>query len=80
MQVINIHQAKTNLSKILANLTEGDEVILGKFGKPIAKIVSYTHLKKARTPGVLKGKITLSPDFTNESAEINKLFYSISES
>lgn len=75
MQIINIHQAKTNLSKILANLSDGDEVILGKFGKPVAKIVPYAPIKKARKPGILKGKISVSPGFTKESTEVNNLFY-----
>ena len=75
MQIINIYQAKTHLSKILASLSEGEEIILGKFGKPVAKIVPYSPAKKARTPGILKGKLTISPDFIKESAEVNQLFY-----
>ena len=75
MQVINIHQAKTNLSKLIAMTLAGEDVIIAKAGKPVAKIVAYKEKVKPRKPGLWKGKIWMSDDFNDEDPEINKLFY-----
>lgn len=76
MQITNIHEAKTNLSKLIDKVTNGKEVIIGKAGKPVAKLVPYKVEKKPRTPGLWKGKVWIPDDFNEESEEINKLFYS----
>lgn len=75
MQTINIHQAKTNLSKLIEKTSKGEEVIIAKAGKPVAKLVAYKEKLKPRKPGLWKGKIWVSADFDDEDEEINKLFY-----
>lgn len=75
MQIINIHQAKTNLSKLIEKTLNGEDVVIAKAGKPVVKLVAYKKKLKPRTPGLLKGKIWMSPDFNDEDEEINKLFY-----
>jgi len=75
MQVINIHEAKTTLSKLIAKTQKGEEIIIAKAGKPVAKLSLYNEKLKPRKPGVLKGKIFVSDDFDDEDEEINKLFY-----
>ena len=54
MQTVNIHEAKTHLSKLLEIVDQGEEVIIARAGKPIAKLVSYQPAQ--RKPGALKGK------------------------
>jgi prevent-host-death family protein len=61
--VINVHELKTNYSKYLEQVISGEEVILGKHGKIVAKIVPLSQTKKPRVPGALKGKIWVSDDF-----------------
>ena len=75
MQVINIHQAKTNLSKLIEKTLNGEDIIIAKAGKPVAKLIAYKEKLKPRKPGLLKGKIWISDDFNDEDPEINKLFY-----
>jgi len=75
MQVFNIHQAKTNLSKLIEKTQNGEEVIIAKAGKPVAKLVPHKEVPKPREFGALKGKVWISPDFDDEDEEINKLFY-----
>ena len=75
MQVTNIHQAKTHLSKLLEEVEKGKEIVIAKAGKPVAKLVSFKGEKKQRKPGLLKGKIWMSKDFNEEDEDINKLFY-----
>lgn len=75
MQVVNIHQAKTQFSKLVERVQSGGEVIIGKAGQPVAKLISYKKELKPRKPGTLKGKIFVPDNFNEEDEEINKLFY-----
>lgn len=75
MIITNIYNAKTNLSKLIEQVLAGNDVVIAKAGKPVAKLVSYKAEKKPRKPGAWKGKAWISDDFNDESDEINKLFY-----
>jgi antitoxin (DNA-binding transcriptional repressor) of toxin-antitoxin stability system len=75
MLIANIHQAKTNLSKLIEATLAGEEVIIAKAGKPVAKLIVFVPKKKERVSGLLKGKIEIPDDFNDEDEEINKLFY-----
>ena len=75
MQIITINEAKMNLSKLIAQAAKGAEVVISKSGKPVAKLVSVVTQPKKRTPGLLKGKIWMAPDFTDEDQTMNQLFY-----
>lgn len=75
MQVINIHEAKTNLSKLLEKTQKGEYVVIAKAGKPIAQLIPYKEKLKPRKFGLWKGKVWISDDFNDEDPEINKLFY-----
>ena len=63
MTVVNIHQAKTHLSRLIEEVAAGKELVIGKAGKPLAKLVPIKPLKPVRKPGFLKGKIRISRDF-----------------
>lgn len=63
MTIINIHQAKTHLSKLVDAVTHGEEIIIAKAGRPVAKLIPISGKKSKRKPGALKGKITISEDF-----------------
>jgi prevent-host-death family protein len=54
---VNIHEAKTHLSRLLEQVSDGEEVVLAKAGKPIARIISYNKEKsQLRQPGMVKGR------------------------
>lgn len=57
-----VHQAKTNLSKLLRKVARGEEVIIARGKKPVAKIVRLEDGAKKRVPGRWKGKISYTPD------------------
>jgi prevent-host-death family protein len=61
MAVFNVHEAKTHLSKLLDRVAEGEEVIIAKSGRPVAKLVRVAV--EPRKPGRLKGRIRVSADF-----------------
>jgi prevent-host-death family protein len=60
---VNIHEAKTHLSRLLARVMGGEEIIIAKAGKPIAKLIPYATQIQHRVPGTAKGKIWISADF-----------------
>lgn len=61
--VINIHEAKTHLSRIVEEVAAGKEVIIAKAGKPMARLVPLKHGSGKKNLGLLKGKIEIPPDF-----------------
>jgi prevent-host-death family protein len=63
MVIRNISEAKAELSALIARVQQGDEVILAKAGKPVAKLVPYTGAVQSRVPGSMKGEIWIAPDF-----------------
>ena len=77
MMTVNIHEAKTNLSKLIAFLEkEEEEIIIAKAGSPVAKLVSYIPSKKKRIPNLLKGQVIFYEDFNSSNDEITMLFES----
>jgi len=77
MAILNVHEAKTHLSRLLERVAAGEEIVIGKAGKPVAKLIPYAEKKEPRKAGAWKGKVSLAPDW--DSAETNKeierLFY-----
>jgi prevent-host-death family protein len=61
MSTVNIHEAKTHLSRLLEAVAAGEEVIIAKAGKPIAKLVPIE--KPNRKPGALKGTFIIDDAF-----------------
>ena len=77
MKQINVHQAKTNLSKILERVDLGEEIIIANRGVPKAVISKYLNKedKTSNSPwGRYKNRIEIRDDFDNEDEEINNLF------
>jgi len=62
-KIVNMHEAKTTLSRLVADAVAGDEVILAKAGKPLVKLVPVEAKKKPRKLGIWKGKVKLADDF-----------------
>jgi prevent-host-death family protein len=61
--VVTIDQAKTNLSRLLQRASEGEEVIISRGSKPVARLVSIGAVKGRRQPGSMKGKLLVGPEF-----------------
>lgn len=61
MTPINVHEAKTHLSRLLERVSQGEEIVIARSGRPVARLVPYTSAP--RQPGRLKGKIRIAADF-----------------
>lgn len=60
---VNIHEAKTHLSRLLVQAGEGEEIIIAKAGKPIARLVPIKERVLRRQPGSAKGQVAVVADF-----------------
>ena len=74
MHVTNISEAKAHLSALIEKVVAGEEVIMGKAGKSIAKLVPYERSTEPRSPGALKGKIEIEKDFDKLPQDIAEAF------
>lgn len=75
-EIVNVHAAKTHLSRLLERVEAGEEITLARAGRPIARLVPYQARREPRKPGLLKGQIWLAPDWDSPetNAEIAQLF------
>ena len=62
MPIVNVHDAKTNLSRLLAQVEAGDEVIIARRGRPVVRLVPY-KVQGKRQPDVLKSRIVIPDSF-----------------
>jgi prevent-host-death family protein len=60
---VNIHDAKTHLSRLVDEVVDGAEIVIAKAGKPMARLVAMETGSRVRKPGFLKGKIKIADDF-----------------
>lgn len=60
---INVHEAKTHFSKLLDRVGNGEEVIIAKAGKPVARMVPVAERSPQRVAGSAKGKVIIASDF-----------------
>ncbi len=74
MLITNISEAKAQLSALVEKVMAGQEVVIGKAGKPVAKLVRYEWSEKPRRPGALKGKIKIADDFDELPSDIADAF------
>jgi prevent-host-death family protein len=62
MTVVSMHQAKTNLSRLIKNAAQGEEIIIARGLKPVARLVPVGEVKGKRRPGSWKGKLQVGPE------------------
>jgi len=61
MDMVNVHEAKTHLSRLLDRVARGEEIVIAKGGHPVAKLIAIAP--RERRPGRLKGRIRIGKDF-----------------
>ena len=65
-RVVNLYEAKTHLSKLVEEASNGSEIIIAKAGQPKARLVSIEKPRAERSPGGWEGQIRISDDFDDE--------------
>jgi prevent-host-death family protein len=72
--MVNIHEAKTHLSRLVERVARGEEIVIGKAGKPVAKLVPYDEVRGRRAPGAWQGRVRIAPDFDELPPEVAAAF------
>ena len=67
---VNMHEAKSQLSRLAELVHQGEEVVICKAGKPWLRLLPYNECLQERKPGRLKGQIWMSDDFEDEDEEL----------
>lgn len=63
--MVNVYEAKTNLSKLLNRVEQGEEIVLARSGRPVARLVTYRPRRAPRVPGRLAGRVDMAADFAD---------------
>ena len=75
MKTVNVHEAKTHLSRLLEEVEAGENVTIARAGKPVATLSRFKRTsKKQRTPGAWKGQVWMAPDMAEAEEAITRLF------
>jgi prevent-host-death family protein len=61
--IVNVHEAKTHFSHLLERVRRGEEVVIGKAGRPVARLVPIEHAQTRRVPGSARGSFRLARNF-----------------
>jgi prevent-host-death family protein len=72
---VNIHEAKTHLSRLLQRVAAGEEVTIARAGVPVAKLIAAGPQSRSRPMGIDEGKIWIAEDFDAPDPALEALFY-----
>ena len=73
---INIHEAKTHLSRLIERVETGEEIVIARAGRPVARLVPFRARISPRAPGLWRGQVEISPDFDQTDATLLDAFES----
>ena len=68
--LVNIHEAKTNLSRLVQRAEAGEEIVIGRAGVPVARLVAWRPDGSSRRPGVWRGRVRMGADFDDLPDEV----------
>ena len=72
---VNVYEAKTHLSQLLDRAAAGEEIVIARAGRPIARLVALSEASfRRRTPGAWRGKVSIADDFDELPAEMDAAF------
>lgn len=70
VETVNIHEAKTHLSRLIDKVEAGEEIVIARAGRPVARLVTYRKTTRPRVPGRWRGQIDVAPDFDAPNDEL----------
>ena len=71
---VNIHEAKTHLSRLVERIEAGEEIVIARAGRPVARLVPYRARTRPRIPGAWRGLVHLAPDFDRTEDDLLDAF------
>ena len=73
-KAVNIHEAKTHLSRLIERVEAGEEITIARAGRPVAKLVPYVRSAEPRKLGLWRGKVVINPDFDDPLPDFDEAF------
>lgn len=70
VDTVNIHEAKTHLSRLIEKVEAGEEIVIARAGRPVARLVPLKARTRRRPLGIWKGQIWIAPDFDEPMPEL----------
>lgn len=74
-ETVNVYDAKTHFSRLLARAEGGAEIVISRHGRPVARLIPYRSDPVARQPGIWKGRVAIGDDFDQFSASDERDWY-----
>ncbi|MGH8911215.1 MAG: type II toxin-antitoxin system Phd/YefM family antitoxin [Acidimicrobiia bacterium] len=74
MTVVNMHEAKTQLSRLVERAARGEDIVIARAGRPAARLIAYEEPRVARVPGLLAGQLEVAEDFDITPIELIDAF------
>lgn len=74
VRVVNVHEAKTHLSRLLEAVENGEDVVIARSGTPVARLVPAAP-RPMRRPGAWRGRVVIADDFDDAADEVLATFY-----
>ena len=71
---VNIHEAKTHLSRLIERVESGQEIVIARAGRPVARLIPFQVRRSPRVPGLWRGRVRLAPDFDQLDDAIRDAF------
>lgn len=71
---VNVYEAKTNLSKLLDRVAQGEEIVIARGGRPVARLVPLAESAQPRLPGAWRGRVRIAADFESLPAGVAAAF------
>jgi prevent-host-death family protein len=63
VKIVNVHEAKTHLSRLIQEALDGEEIVIARGNEPVVRLVLVESARPKRSVGWVKGKVTMAPDF-----------------
>ena len=63
MEIVNVHAAKTHLSRLIERACAGEEIVIARNHEPVVRLVPFVEAKPLRQPGSMQGQIEIGPEF-----------------
>jgi prevent-host-death family protein len=74
VETVNIHEAKTHLSRLIERVEAGEEIVIARAGRPVARLVTFRKTNHPRVPGRWREQIEVAADFDTPNEEIIRDF------
>lgn len=73
-ETVNVYEAKTHLSQLIDRAAAGEEIVIARAGRPVARLVGLGDSPQARVPGAWRGQVAMAADFDDLPAEVDAAF------